>query len=99
MATSTRAAGETKTFKLSVPIVHDGKTIEQITMREPEVGDVIAAEKFKGQAEQTVALFASVSGLTVGAISRMKLRDFKQIERWITPFIAESSSVTEDGAT
>lgn len=92
-------AGETMTFKLAVPLKYEGKVFSEITLREPEVGDVISAEKFSGQAEQTVALFAAMSGLPIGAIRSMKIRDFRRIERWAAPFIGASSSEAEDGAT
>lgn len=93
------AVEETRTFKLSKPLRHDGKTWSEITLREPNVGDVIAAESFQKQSEQTVAIFASMSGVPIGAIRSMTLRDFRVIERWVAPFIAGLKSEEEDGAT
>lgn len=90
---------ETKVFKLKVPLEYDGKEIAEITMRAPKVRDIIMAQKVKGsESDQTVAMFASISGVPMPAWHDMDLRDFRRIERWIGPFIGGSNS-PEDGET
>jgi hypothetical protein len=69
-----------KTIKLSAPISHDGKTWDQITLREVELGDMIAAESTGGgQMAQIAAILASISEIPIQAIRKMKATDMNRI--------------------
>lgn len=81
------AAGEqTWECDLAAGIPTNGPPVKRVTVREPTIGSGIACEKMKTEAEQTAALIAQITGLTVPVVMRMKRRDVVRIERWIAPF-------------
>lgn len=70
---------ETVTVQLSRPIEHDGKIIESLTFREPELGDMMLSERFDGQLGQIAAVLASVSDTPLPVFKKIKAHDVKRI--------------------
>jgi hypothetical protein len=64
---------------LKSPVDHGGQTYTHLVFREPETGDMMAAEGFKGQLSQTVAILAMVSDVPLPAFKKIKARDLKVI--------------------
>lgn len=92
--------GDRHTFKLLCPIEIEGQVpISEITLREPDLAAGIAVEKFKSPREQTAASIASLSGLTIPVVRKMKMRDVERIEAWMLPFVAEPDLKAGDGET
>lgn len=84
------------TFVLSVPVPTDKKPITEITVRAPDLGASVMAEKFKTNEERTAALIADLSGQTLQVISRIKRRDIARMEAWLGPIVAESDSLPDE---
>lgn len=63
-------------------ITTDGVKQEQLTLREPTVDDMIAAEKTaKGdQAMTEVTLFANLAGIAPADIRSAKLKDYSRLQ-------------------
>lgn len=72
------------TVPLKSPVDFNGEKFSELTFREPDVGDMIAAEASAatvggGQQATTAALLASISGVSFAAFQRVKARDLKRI--------------------
>lgn len=70
---------ETVNITLSKPVTHNDETYSALTFREPEVGDLLIAEKSEGGMAQMVTLLASISGVPLPAFKKIKGRDLKRI--------------------
>src|SRR5690606_21367878 len=71
------------TIRLVRPITDGGQTWEKVTVREPELGDRIAAERKGEGMEGAIQLFAILTGLPPTAARRMKTRDARAIQSWL----------------
>lgn len=69
----------TKTVKLSAPIEVNGQQVSELTFREAEVGDMMAAATFKDEMSQTIAILASISNVPLPAFKKIKFRDITRI--------------------
>lgn len=92
------ATGEA-TFGLIRPLPTNTAPIATITLHEPDLEASVAVEKFKKQYEQTAAMIASISGITIPVVSRLALRDLAVIEGWLLPFVDDARSTGAAGAT
>lgn len=70
---------ETVSVTLKKPVTHNDETYSALTFREPEVGDLLLAEKSEGGMAQMVTLLAAVSGVPLPAFKKIKSTDFKKI--------------------
>lgn len=86
-------------FHLALPIETNGPPITSIRLREPDIEASIAVERFKRHSEQTAAMIASLSDLTIPLVSRLALRDVAVIEAYLAPFVASTPSMEAAGAT
>lgn len=79
----------TETVKLAFPIEHGGKQIDEITLRRPKVGDMLIARKARGDdAEQELALFASLSDLPPDALRHLDMKDYGQLQEVYKGFLS-----------
>ena len=63
-------------LQLIVPIEQEnGKAITEITIAEPDVGQIKAAEVRGDELATTLKLISAVSGIPLGLLDRMKSRD------------------------
>ena len=75
------------TIKLDYPIDFEGGKLAEINVRRPKVSDVTAARKGKkDEAEQEVALIATLTGLPVSAIEELDLADYKKLQEVLGGF-------------
>jgi hypothetical protein len=89
---------ETKTLTLSKPIKDtDGKEIRDLTLREPTVGDLIAAESFTGRIAYTTAMIAAITGIVIPVLKTMTATDFDRVDRAIGELMGNSRGA--DGET
>lgn len=70
---------ETVTITLARPLRHGEKTISELTFREPEVGDMMAADAVKGEFSRVVAVLAQCCGLPLPVFKRISGRDMAAI--------------------
>jgi hypothetical protein len=77
----------TRTFDLYGPVeTNDGK-VARVTLREPDLESAVAVERMnETSAQATAAMIASLSGLTIPVVMRMKQRDVVRMERWLDFF-------------
>lgn len=75
------------TIKLETGIEIDGTRVKALTMREPTVGDQIAAQEVKGSpAAQEVALVANLCEITPADVQRLTLRDYGRVQEALRGF-------------
>jgi hypothetical protein len=85
-------------FVLVAPIASGGDNImSTLTLREPDLGSGVAVEKFKSEMEQTAALLAALSGLTIPAVMGLRLRDLARMEAWVYPLLDAPASTAAGG--
>lgn len=89
------APGEfVRTFALSVPVPTDKLPLAEVTLKAPDLGASIAVEDVKGksEADRVAALIAYLAGVTIPIVMRMKRRDIKRLEGWLSPLAAPEAS-------
>lgn len=64
---------------LKTPITHNNVTYSELTFREAEIGDMMAADHFKTEFSGTIAVLASISGVPLPAFQKIKVSDMKNI--------------------
>lgn len=79
------------TIALSRPILFEGNTYTTLTMDEPTVGGVAAAEKVTkaggAETDATIAMLAYELGWPEGAVRKMALTDFQKVVAALAPFV------------
>lgn len=78
----TENADGSLTVNLATPFSIDGAMVSAITMREPTVGDELAAATAAGKsAEQMeLALFGNLCGLTPADLRAMTMRNYRRLQ-------------------
>lgn len=74
-------AANTVTVPLSYPIEVDDKTVTSLSLRRPQVRDLIAAERQPGEIGQEAALISACSGMPFEAVGRLDGVDYRRIVR------------------
>lgn len=70
-----------KKISLSKPLDIDGAKVSELTMREPTVGDQLAASEAGGSAAvQEINLIANLCQVSPGDIKKLPLRDYKKVQ-------------------
>jgi hypothetical protein len=76
-----------ETITLDYPIDFEGGKLAEVKVRRPKVSDVTAARKGKkDEAEQEVALIATLTGLPPAAIEELDLADYKKLQEVLSGF-------------
>lgn len=74
-------------IKLQSGVEISGALVKTITMREPTVGDAIAAQDYKGNsAAQEVAYIANLCEVSPAEIQSMTMRDYKRLQDALAAF-------------
>lgn len=81
-------------FTLSSPVEHAGKAYSEMTFREAETGDLMAADAFEGQTSKIVAILASMSDVPLPAFRKVKARDLTKIMSETAHLMGESEPAT-----
>lgn len=66
-------------IKLSKPIEHGGKTINEVTVRPPVLGDLLMADAVQGEATKQAAIYASIAGVPLPAFKQLAPADYSRI--------------------
>lgn len=67
------------TVTLSKPIEHNGESYSELSFREPELGDFIAADAINGELGKTAAVLASMADVPFPAMKRLSMSDMNKI--------------------
>lgn len=70
------------TIRTTRPVTIDGASVSTVTMREPTVGDEIAASAGAGRSAENfeVTLFANLCTISPDAIRGMTIRNYKRMQ-------------------
>lgn len=81
-------ADGTVTVKLARGVTIDGAKVMALTMREPTVGDQLAAMPGKAsRAQEEIALFANLCTIAPGDVSALKMKDYGRLQEAYTGFL------------
>ena len=76
-------------FKFSKPIMIDGVSVHEISLREPKVRDLIAiSKKNLSDLERDVFLLANLSEISTEAIENLEIADYLKIQNWLKDFLS-----------
>lgn len=81
-------------FTLSTPVTFNEVTYSELTFREAETGDLMAADKFEGQTSKIVAILASMAEVPLPAFRKIKARDLTKIMAETASLMGESEPAT-----
>lgn len=79
---------------LSKPIEYKGATISELTFREAETGDLMAADSVEGQTSKIVAILAQMAEMTLPAFKKITARDLTRIMSETAALMGESEAPT-----
>lgn len=82
-----------KKIKLSDPIKIDGVEVNEISLRQPKVRDLlISSKKNVSEAEREVTLISNLAEIPVVAVEDLDLRDYLKIQEWLKDFLAQPTN-------
>lgn len=82
-----------KKIKLENSIKIDGVEVNEISLRQPKVRDLlISSKKNVSEAEREVNLIANLSEIPVDAVEDLDLRDYLKIQNWLKDFLAQPTN-------
>ena len=86
------------TITLRKPVTVGGETVFELALREPTVAELeqftLQAAK-AGEIKAISSLIASVSGVSIAAIQKIGVRDFKIAEKYLSDFFGDSPKTGE----
>lgn len=75
-------------IQLSRPLEIAGARTSALRMREPTVGDQLAAEKTRGEpADRELALFANLCEISPDDLKKLPMRDYKRVQAAYSGFL------------
>lgn len=87
---------ERTAIELSRPIELQNETIAEVSLHEPDMGDMEAYDLADGQVAKSIHLIAKLSGHSAGVIRKMAPRDFAKCTAYVAPFMAEFARDEDD---
>ncbi len=82
-----------KKIKLENSIKIDGVEVNEISLRQPKVRDLlISSKKNVSEAEREVNLIANLSEIPVDAVEDLDLRDYLKIQNWLKDFLVQPTN-------
>lgn len=76
-------------IELSREVEMDGAKVKALRMREPTVGDQLAADEMKGgEAAKEISVFANLCEVSPEDIKKLTLKDYKKLQAAFVGFIA-----------
>lgn len=90
----------TRVVKLNFPIEHDGKTIDEVTLRRPTVGDMITAEKVGtgGEIAFNAAVCAAASDIPFPVFRKIDAADSDAIAKAMQDLVGNSRARAGEGS-
>ncbi|WP_108459486.1 phage tail assembly protein [Devosia naphthalenivorans] len=86
------------TVKLSKPITHNGEEISELTFHEATVGDMIAGDEVEGDFGKTVAILASMAGVSYEAFKAMRAGDINKVTKATTGLLGNADTPEDSGS-
>ncbi|MBD8556914.1 phage tail assembly protein [Rhizobium sp. CFBP 8762] len=77
------------TVKLSKPIEHADKQYDELTFEEATAGDLAVVDSVSGETTRMLAILASMSGVPLQVIKKIKARDLTRIIKEVEPLMGE----------
>lgn len=90
---------DTQTIKLSKAYKLGGANVDEITIREPKLADLIVVENVangSGNNAVMALMIAQLSGATQPEVSEFSLADYQKCAKVVTPFLNQVSSAGDD---
>ncbi len=82
-----------KKIKLSNSIKIDGVEVNEISLRQPKVRDLlISSKKNVSEAEREVNLIANLAEIPIDAVEDLDLRDYLKIQNWLKDFLVQPTN-------
>ncbi|MCD6526999.1 MAG: phage tail assembly protein [Desulfuromonas sp.] len=76
-------------IKLATPIEVDGVTVKALSMREPRVRDMLAAEKAHSDpAQKEIAMFATLCEVAPSALEELTMKDYAKVQQVYSGFLS-----------
>lgn len=77
-----------KMVRLNQPVMVDGETLQEISLRRPKVRDRLAVERMgHSDAEKEVALIANLAELPPSTIEELDLADYAKVQGVLQDFL------------
>jgi hypothetical protein len=89
---------DTVTVKLSRPIAHNSSELQELSFREANVGDMIAADEVTGDFAKTATMLASMAGIDVDTFKQLPLRDLNKITKATNGFLGNVDTPEDSGS-
>ncbi|WEJ33854.1 phage tail assembly protein [Devosia sp. SD17-2] len=89
---------ETVTVKLSKPVEVNGTNVSELTFREANVGDMIAADGVEGDFAKTATMLASMAGVGLDTFRQLPLRDLNRITKATNGFLGNADTPEDNGS-
>jgi len=90
-AAEKNADTEGRTFVFNVPVEADGRTYESLPFRYPTIKDTKEGARHELQIDQSIAIFAGMSGAPAAVFLKMHPYDFHRLEAWLGPLLSPRS--------
>jgi len=88
----TASASDTgRNFIFNSPVVHEGRTYEQLPFRYPTVGDTKSGSKHQLPIDASMAIYAGMSGAPIDVFLKCHPYDFHRLEAWSGPLLSPRS--------
>ena len=80
---------EPQPFTLLKPVTFEGVEYKDLTLDEPEFGAILdCADEKMTDKDRTTILMASIAGIPIGAMKKVKFSDFTRMEKAAEPIMA-----------
>jgi len=89
---------ETITVKLSKPILDGDRAIAELSFREANVGDMIAADEVQGDFAKTAAILASMAGIPLDTFKMLAVRDLNAVTKATADFLGNVDTPEDSGS-
>ena len=86
------------TVQLSQPITDGENQITELSFREANVGDMIAADGIEGDFAKTAAILASMAGVPLQTFKQLPVRDLNKITQATAGFLGNGDTPVDSGS-
>jgi hypothetical protein len=81
----------TKTIKFETPVIHDGVTYAELTLRKLKAKDLVFGDLVKGDTRRAMAIFASMADVNIKVIEELDIDDFEHLGVEAAPLMGKSA--------
>lgn len=77
------------TIKLQHPVMIDGVSVNELTMRRPKVRDLESIDRISGDTAKAVALVANLAEIATDEVRELDAEDFVAVSTAVGDFLGE----------